>query len=98
MSILSFQRESLGAKIRFAYQSRIAYLLTRWLLISRGRSCAQSLRVLERLPLGGQASLALVRFGQDKLLLGITATSVTMLVKEQLDDSKGFNRSNQAVS
>ena len=53
----------------------------RWLSLPARRQTAHSLQLLESVPLNAQASVALVRFETESLVLGVTAQSVTVLAK-----------------
>ncbi|HEY7558895.1 MAG TPA: flagellar biosynthetic protein FliO [Candidatus Binatia bacterium] len=58
-----------------------ANYLLRWLPLPARRQTAHSLQLLESVPLNAQASVALVRFETESLVLGVTAQSVTVLAK-----------------
>jgi hypothetical protein len=55
--------------------------ILRWLALPARRPTAHSLQLLESVPLNAQASVALVRFETESLVLGVTAQSVTVLAK-----------------
>jgi flagellar biogenesis protein FliO len=64
-------------------------LLVRWLSLPRRWPRKQVLQVLESVPLTTQASVALVRFEKEILVLGVTAQNVTVLVKRQETRDRG---------
>ena len=64
-------------------------LLVRWLSLRRRWPRKQVLQVLESVPLTTQASVALVRFEKEILVLGVTAQNVTVLVKRQETRDRG---------
>jgi flagellar biogenesis protein FliO len=53
----------------------------RWLSLPARRATAHSLQLLESVPLTAQASVALVRFESENLVLGVTSQSITVLAK-----------------
>jgi flagellar biogenesis protein FliO len=53
----------------------------RWLSLPARRQTAHSLQLLESVPLNAQASVALVRFETESLVLGVTAQSITVLAR-----------------
>jgi flagellar biogenesis protein FliO len=57
----------------------LAGAFARWLSLPVQRGAEPSLRLLESVPLTAQASLALVRFGTENLVLGVTAQKITVL-------------------
>jgi hypothetical protein len=59
----------------------VAGLFARWLALPGRRSASQSLRLLESVPLTAHASLALVRFGAENLVLGVTSQNIAVLAK-----------------
>jgi flagellar biogenesis protein FliO len=61
----------------------VAAVLARWLSLPARRSAEPSLKLLESVPLTAQASLALVRFGAENLVLGVTAQTITVLAKAE---------------
>jgi len=58
-----------------------ANFLLRWLSLPARRATAHSLQLLESVPLTPQASVALVRFESENLVLGVTPQSITVLAK-----------------
>ena len=63
--------------------------LVRWFALPRRRADKQALQLLESVPLTAQASVALVRFERQTLLLGITAASVTLLASGAAENLSG---------
>jgi flagellar biogenesis protein FliO len=58
-----------------------AQLFVRWFCLPGRRAAKQSLKLLENIPLTAQASVALVSFERQTLVLGVTPQSVTVLAK-----------------
>lgn len=58
-----------------------AKFFLRWLSLPVRRATVHSLQLLESVPLTAQASVALVRFESENLVLGVTPQSVTVLAK-----------------
>ena len=58
-----------------------ANFFLRWLSLPARRATAHSLQLLESVPLTAQASVALVRFESENLVLGVTPQSITVLAK-----------------
>jgi flagellar biogenesis protein FliO len=58
-----------------------AQVFLRWLALPARRAAAQSLQLLESVPLTAQASVVLVRVDNETLVLGVTPQSVTVLAK-----------------
>ena len=58
-----------------------ANFFLRWLSLPARRATAHSLQLLESVPLTPQASVALVRFESENLVLGVTPQSITVLAK-----------------
>ena len=58
-----------------------ANFFLRWLSLPGRRATAHSLQLLESVPLTAQASVALVRFESENLVLGVTPQSITVLAK-----------------
>lgn len=73
----------------FSDFSGVTRLLVRWLSLPRRWSRNHVLKVLESVPLTTQASVALVRFEKEILVLGVTAQNVTVLVKKQEARDRG---------
>jgi flagellar biogenesis protein FliO len=66
-----------------------AQCLVRWLALPRRGADKQALELLESVPLTTQASVALVRFERQTLLLGVTAESVTLLARSAAESLSG---------
>jgi flagellar biogenesis protein FliO len=58
-----------------------ANFFLRWLSLPARRTTAHSLQLLQSVPLTAQASVALVRFESENLVLGVTSQSITVLAK-----------------
>ncbi|MDH3445214.1 MAG: flagellar biosynthetic protein FliO [Deltaproteobacteria bacterium] len=76
-----FQRQPIQQRVALPNFGSVAQYLMRWLASSKRRASGQSLQVLESVALTPHASLALVRFESDTLVLGVTAQSVRVLTK-----------------
>ena len=81
----------LGMLLAVAVVLVLAYGCTRLLagrggLLSRGVSLSGNLRVLERLALGREQSVAVVQVGDRRLLLGVTPAQITLL--RELDEEE----------
>jgi flagellar biogenesis protein FliO len=76
-----FSRQIDRPKIALADLTSVAGLLGRWLALPARRAATQSLRLLESVPLTAHASVALVRFGTENLVLGVTSQNITVLAK-----------------
>jgi flagellar biogenesis protein FliO len=76
-----FQRPLAGEKAPLLDFTAGAQSIMRWLSLTRRRSAKRSLQLLESVPLTAQASIALVRFESETLVLGVTPRSVTVLTK-----------------
>jgi flagellar biogenesis protein FliO len=68
----------------------------RWLSLP-ARRAEPTLKLLERVPLTAQASLALVRFGQQNLVLGVTAQRISLLAKGETEDFATERRADASV-
>jgi flagellar biogenesis protein FliO len=76
-----FQRPLAREKTALWDLTASAQFLMRWLSLPKRRSAKRSLQLLESVPLTAQASIALVRFERETLVLGVTPRSVTVLTK-----------------
>jgi hypothetical protein len=88
-----FSRQVARPKTPAANWSSLASAIARWLPLP-GRSSAESLRVLESVPLTAQTSVALLRCGAETLVLGVTPHRITVLAK---GSSAGINASEQFI-
>jgi flagellar biogenesis protein FliO len=59
---------------------------TRWLSLPRRRAGASSLELIDTVPLSTQASVSLIRFERENLVLGVTPQSITVLARRTRPD------------
>ena len=76
-----FYRNLVRPKTALSDLTGAAQLFVRWFCLPGRRAEKQSLKLLESIPLTAQASIALVRFERQTLVLGVTPQSVTVLTK-----------------
>lgn len=63
--------------------------LIRWLSLPKRRAGEQSLQLLESVPLTTQASVALIRFERETLVLGVTPQNVRVLARSASPGASG---------
>jgi len=76
-----FQRRLARPNIGLPDINSAVRFFMRWLSYPGRRTAPQSLQPLESVALTAQASVALVRFGNETLVLGVTPHTVTVLAK-----------------
>jgi flagellar biogenesis protein FliO len=76
-----FHRHLARPKTKLPEFANAAQFFLRWLSLPARRAAAQSLQLLESVPLTAQASVVLVRVDNETLVLGVTPQSVTVLAK-----------------
>ena len=79
--IAMFHRQPARPKTALPNFATAANLILRWLSLPARRATAHALQLLESVPLTAQASVALVRFESETLVLGVTPQGVTVLAK-----------------
>jgi flagellar biogenesis protein FliO len=66
-----------------------AQVFIRWLSLPRRRTGEPSLQLLESMALTAQASVALIRFERETLVLGVTPHNVTLLARNAVAGASG---------
>jgi len=92
-----FSRQLARPKTALPDLTSVAGLFARWLSLPARRGATQSLRLLESVPLTAQASVSLVRFGAETLVLGVTSQSITVLAKGAVAEGAAEQQPNQTV-
>lgn len=92
-----FSRQLERPKTALPDFTTVAGLFARWLALPARRAATQSLRLLESVPLTAHASLALVRFGTENLVLGVTSQNITVLAKGASAEGSAQEQQKQCV-
>jgi flagellar biogenesis protein FliO len=82
-----FSRQSARPRAALPDLTSIAEFIARWFSLSARRAATHSLHLLESVPLTAQASVSLVRFGSETLVLGVTSQTITVLAKGSATDA-----------
>jgi flagellar biogenesis protein FliO len=69
------------AKMAFPDFAGAAQYFMHWLSLPKRRAGQPSVQLLESVSLTAQASIALIRFEQEHLVLGVTTQNVTVLAR-----------------
>jgi flagellar biogenesis protein FliO len=89
-----FQRHIARPKTASSDFTGAAQLLARWLSLPKRRTGRPSLQILESVPLTTHASIALVRFETENLVLAVTPQNVTVIARSAASGEGQTTRGN----